>query len=375
MSVSKSVPRNPPLPQRMKLADQVCDILRDGIVQGLWSEFLPGEIELSSRLQVSRMTLRAALEVLAREEWVTSSRGRRRRILWRRTKRRAPRLNKRIVIVTAVPLDRMRSLHLVHVDGLRERLASAGFELDVHVGPVCFSPRPESALEKLVREKPATTWILMKSTARLQRWFMERRHPCVIVGARHPGVVLPSIGTDYHALGFHAAGQFLRRHHRRLAVLLPGEETAGDTNTVAGFRDACARYESAEMRIVRHDGTPAGMRRCLRTLLRGSVPTGVLVALPQFALGALTTLSVLGSRVGKDISLIGRDSDPFLEFVTPSLARYAIDVSLFVKEMSRLTLATARGGGVATNDVLLLPEFLDGETLGTCRQPAMGPGG
>ncbi len=352
-----------PILQRATLVAQVRDILRDAIQQGTWSEILPGEIELSRKLQVSRMTLRAALEVLAREGWVTSSQGRRRHILKHRARYFRPQ-NNRIVIVTAVPLDRMRSLHLMHVDGLREKLALAGFELEVHVSPTCFSARPDAALAKLVNEKSAATWVLMNSTAPLQRWFMDRKSRCVIVGARHPGVSLPSIGTDYCALGRHAAGQFLRRRHRQLAVLLPHEEKAGHINTVAGFRAACDECAGAEVRVVRHDATPEGLRQCVAALLRGTSPTGILVSLPHFAVGTVTTLVALGVKVGRDVSVIGRDSDALLEFVVPTIARYAIDVPLFVQKLSRLVLTTVRGGAVSTRDTLLVPEFIAGDTLG-----------
>ena len=74
-----------PVPQRATLAAQVCDVLREAIRHGTWPDNLPGELELSRKLQVSRMTLRAALRMLTREGWVSSSQGRRRRVLRRKT--------------------------------------------------------------------------------------------------------------------------------------------------------------------------------------------------------------------------------------------------------------------------------------------------
>lgn len=363
-------PHLTPVPQRATLAAQVRDVLRDAIRQGTWPGNLPGELELSRKLQVSRMTLRAALKMLTREGWVSSSQGQRRRVLRRRTPPRAPHSSRRIVLLTAVPVDRMRSLHLLHVDGLREKLALAGLELDVQVSPTCFSARPDSALEKIDRERSAAAWVVMNSTVQLQTWFMARRRPCVIVGARHPGITLPSIGTDYHALGHHAAGQFLRRRHRQLAVLLPNEEKAGHTNTVAGFRAATADVAGAVVRVVRHDGTPAGLRNSLRGLLQDTPATALLVALPQFTLGTVTSLLDLGVRVGREVSLIGRDGDPFLDFVTPTIARYEINVPLFVQKLSRMVLTTARGGGILKNDTFLLPEFVPGDTLGKLSAPS-----
>lgn len=353
-----------PIPQRSTLVHQVRDILRDGIRNGLWREYLPGELELSRKLQVSRMTLRAALETLTREGWLSSSQGRRRRVLENKARRRAAPANQRIMLLTAVPIEGMGSLHMLQVDGLREQLAKAGFELEVHSGSALFSQNPGAALERLGREKPASAWVLQNSSAPLQRWFMERKLPCLVIGARHPGMKLPSVGTDYVALGRHAAGQFLRRRHRQLVVLIPADDKAGHINTVTGFSAACGEVAGAEMRVIRHDGSAAGVRHCLETMLKESRPTGLLVALPQFVLTAMSAFTNLGVRVPQDISIISRDGDWYLDYMVPPIARYVVDVPLFVQKITRTVLVIAGGGIAPARDKLLLPEFVPGETLG-----------
>ena len=45
---------------------QTLEVVREGIAAGLWKNQLPGERELSRRLQVSRPTLRTALKLLDR---------------------------------------------------------------------------------------------------------------------------------------------------------------------------------------------------------------------------------------------------------------------------------------------------------------------
>ena len=63
---------------RKSLVSQTADVLRQDLQHGLWPGRLPGELELCQRLQISRTTLRAALEVLTREGLLSSSQGRRR---------------------------------------------------------------------------------------------------------------------------------------------------------------------------------------------------------------------------------------------------------------------------------------------------------
>ncbi|MBI4624918.1 MAG: LacI family DNA-binding transcriptional regulator [Verrucomicrobia bacterium] len=170
------------------------------------------------------------------------------------------------------------------MDGLREELAKTRFELEVQVSPASFLGKPDATLEKLAREKRDAAWVLLGAPPPLQHWFMERGLPCGLIGARHPGISLPSVGSDYHALGHHAAGQFLRRLHRQLVVLVPADDKAGHVFTIAGFRAACSQIDGAEMRVIQHDGSPAGIQRCLAAMLKHAPPTGLLVAMPKYAL-------------------------------------------------------------------------------------------
>ena len=70
------------IPQRLPLAAETARVLRDGLLSGRWTGHLPGEHELCAELRVSRMTLRAAIEQLAREKQLEKGgHGRRHRIL------------------------------------------------------------------------------------------------------------------------------------------------------------------------------------------------------------------------------------------------------------------------------------------------------
>src|SRR6185503_7916079 len=66
--------------RRPSLVDAAVGILRRDLQSGIWREYLPGEHRLCERLQISRPTLRHALEMLRREGLIEVSQGRRRRI-------------------------------------------------------------------------------------------------------------------------------------------------------------------------------------------------------------------------------------------------------------------------------------------------------
>ena len=205
--------------------------------------------------------------------------------------------------------------------------------------------------------------VLLSAPAATQRWFMQRGLPGVLVGSPHPGIALPALDADFAAMGQHAAQQFLSRGHRRLAVLVPKTDKAGDANTVAAFRAACERTDDAQVQVIEHDGTPAGIRRCLETALKKSLPTGLLVAHPGPVLTVMSFLTSRGVRVPRDISIISRDSEPLLDFIVPPLTRYAVAPAAFARNLSRIVLHLARGEPVPARSRLLMPRFVPGGTL------------
>ena len=350
------------IPKRVTLVHQVEGILRNGIRSKLWAHHLPGENELCHGLQVSRTTLRAALATLTRERWIRSSQGQRRQITKARETHK-PKKSGRVVLVSGVPLELMGGTPLFLLDDLRNQLAKGGFELEVHASRVWFGQRPNAALERLVRERNPDAWVLFSTTAAIQRWFAARALPCVLAGSCHAGLTLPSVEADFHALGQHAAHQFLSRGHRRLALLVPALGMAGEVKMVDGFVSATKGTKGVEIMIAEHNGTPLDVKRRIETLLGRTPPTGLLVAGATYMLTVMTLLGRTGVCIPEDLSVISRDSEPFLDYVVPSLTRYAISPSLYAQRLSRTVVALAQGGSVLVRSQLLLPRFIPGKTL------------
>ena len=66
------------MPHRQNLVESAVQVLISRLDSGRWVGFLPGERALCEELQISRPTLRKALEVLEREGRVEVTQGRRR---------------------------------------------------------------------------------------------------------------------------------------------------------------------------------------------------------------------------------------------------------------------------------------------------------
>src|ERR1043166_5340529 len=251
------------IPKRTTLVGQVVGILRRDLERGEWSKHLPTEAFLCDRLQVSRKTLRGALEILGREGLVDSSQGRRRRITPRAHGVRRPVRSNVVAWLSPDPLHTLSPFMLLYVSELRRHLQEAGYALQIVSSPVS-SEHPQTALESLTHQTHAACWILVHSTAPVQRWFWQRKIPCLLSGAAHKDIDLPSIATNHRAVCRHAVGVFLRHGHRRIALFAPRSNLAGNLASEQGFREGCQSGSRTIDRplVVHHDSTEIGRASC-----------------------------------------------------------------------------------------------------------------
>jgi DNA-binding LacI/PurR family transcriptional regulator len=355
----------PILPQRHSLVTATVESLREGIQRGYWQDHLPGERELCALLQVSRRTLRAALAELERSGWLGVTQRRSRRIDYSPTPASLALQRKEIAVLAAYSHSTMSSLLMFALDVLREKLARAGYTTVLHSQPACFTARPARALEKLVAQHPAEAWLIFGSKEPMQRWFIERRLPCLVVGSCPPTIALPSVDFDHRAVCSHAGKLLLRRGHRRIALVLPRNAYGGDLESETGLQEALAASpEPAELRAIRHDGTTAHLCLLLdRALRSSSPPTAFLVARPIPALTVMMHLLRRGRRIPQDAAIIARESDPSLHCSTPALTHYAVNPEHFARRLSLAVRQLAETGVLPPRAIRLMPKFVAGESV------------
>lgn len=355
------------LPQKMSLVAQTASVLRGQILAGTWPKFLPSEGVLCEKLHVSRMTLRAALIKLQREELIKSSQGKRREIIIKKKRKVATATTHRVVLLTPLPLHRLSPNAVFWMDALREYLAEAGHHLEIQVSRAIYGPGQESALKGLLEQQRPSGWVIYRSTEPMQRWFSERKLPCVITGSRYSGVEIPSVDIAYRAVCRHAVGQFLARGHQQLVLLNPASGAAGDVESEHGFQEAVKSSGRLEVQaqVIRHDGTVDGLARKLDTLLRRpQPPTAFLVSRAEHVLTVAGQLLHRNRRLPQDAALISRDDSPFLEHFIPSIARYVFDPKIFAKQICKSVVSMAGGALMKSVDHQIMPEFSSGQTLG-----------
>jgi len=354
------------VPKRTSLVDQVAEILRRGLRAGEWAEGMPPERVLCDRLQVSRPTLRAALDMLRREGVVRLAANRRKWMPVRRKRTLPSAGQKLIAFLSPGPPHALDTSNLFALDELRRHLHDAGFRLEFVTDPRLKGEAPLRVLEGLVHQVGADCWILHWARTQVQRWFRDQRLRVIVKGTCYEGITLPSIDLHYRALARHAVGIFFRMGHRRILLLRP-ERGRGDLAQEEGFLDAfeATRRAGAVPLVLRHDGTPANVRCGLRAFMSSRTPpTAILISHAIQVLTVMTDLMNSGLRVPKDVALISSHHELFLDQVTPTVACYQIDWSVLATRLSRMAVRLASTGVLDCRPVLIMPEFRPGDSLG-----------
>ena len=350
------------MPHRQTLAESAVRVLLAHLATGRWTEFLPGERDLCAEFQISRPTLRQALQVLERKGYVEVAQGRHRRIIQKQVMGTPAARQNVIGLISPVKLRSLPPFVLFWIDEVRANLAKEGYRLEFHASHASDARHPDRALQRLVYGTPAALWILLLAPPIVQQWFMEKKVPCLLAGASSPGINLPSIDIDYRAACRHAVGVFRRGGHERLALVIPATGLVGDSDSEAGFCEAATG--SAAPVILRHDGTPEDLIRRLEGCLRlQSPPTGFLVARSAHALTVLTVLLRRGLKLPSQAAVISRDDDAFLDFVTPRVVRYSANPAIFARRLFQFIFQMVQNGPIQTRSVRLMPAFRPGETV------------
>lgn len=351
------------LPRRLSLVAQTAKTLSDGIHAGHWRGHIPGERTLCASLQVSRPTLRAALLKLQREGLLKVEQRRRRLIRPTRISRDAGGQPKSIAVLTPVTLDLMTPAAVLVMDAVRDQLSRTGWALNIHPNQSCYSPRPSRALAKLVRETPASAWLLSGTIRPMQLWFQNQGIPCLVLGTCPDDIALPFADANHRATCRHAGALFLRKGHRRIALAVPDSATGGERDTERGLREALERRPDASLIVLRHRDKTHLCDLIDRALLSSSPPTAYLVARAVHALTVSMHLMRRGVRLPKDVAVLSRDDEIFLAHSSPSVSRYSVSTKTFARKVAQAVRNLADNGVLPTRSIQMIPRLVVGETI------------
>ena len=336
--------------------------MRKAVEEDVWQEYLPSERRLCDMFQVSRPTVRTALQQLAKEGLIEIHQGRRNRILAPAC-HAAPR-SRLVVLVSHEPISHMTLTAYQGISEMRAHLAEQGFTTEVLVLPPRGATARQRKLEAFVRQNRVFCCVLLSLGKEVQEWFAAQSIPALVLGSCHPAVRLPSLDVDYRSVCRHAAGLLRSKGHRRIAFLVPNSRVAGDLVSEAGFREGLAPRHSdddLEALVVRHNGTTANLAAKLDALFASArPPTALLVAKPPHMFSVVVYLLTHGIRVPETVSLIARDHDHLFE---DAISHYRFEGETFAHRLSRLMLQMVNEHHLPAKPNLIFPRYVPGGTV------------
>lgn len=350
---------------RTYLSRQVADRLAAELRVGAWQNNLPGERKLAAFFGVSRRTIRAALDILARKGTFRSGEGRRISVAFPKSLPVKSGQKTAVLIVSAVSNRLPHSFDMV--SSLEHYFALSGYTLQVEAVPARVNLH--HWLEKVYNQR-ASVWLLCSVAKEVQHWFDQRNLPSLILGSRHEGIHLPDLDIDYRAVCRHAANTLLRLGHRRIVFLNVAFGFAGDLASERGFNEAISAFTSGPVtaRIVRHNGNIVQIGHLLNRLFTGAeAPTAMIVSHACYTMRVLGHLGLMGKRIPADVSVICRDDDPLFEFILPSPAHYCVDRVRLARRAVQLAVGIDQCAFLPSTSSYLMSQFVPGESLATAR--------
>ena len=368
-------PNTPPLLSkfaRFSVADQVASALREAIRTGALGDPLPGEHQLAQQFGISRSSLRLAMAQLGADGLIIRRNGLRARLA--PSRRRASTCTPQAVCVI-YPVSQgiaYSGRYPVVVAAMRELFATKGIGWEEALDARFHGSNPDRLLHDLVARRKNICWILLACPAPVQRWFYQVGAPAFILGSCLPGVELPSIDIDHHAVGWHAAGNAIKHGHRHIGLLQAVHPLAGDLASQKGFLDYIAKTSTqVTITTILVDDESAAFDTRLRRLARSRQRPTVLFSnqLPP-ALRAIFILLQCGLQIPRDISLVVGDSHFLVDSVLPEITRYQRGHLQHAECAVRIAQALITGRRVGLKPRLFIPVFIAGSTLGP---PALVP--
>ena len=366
-------PLSAKLPSRVSLVDQTIRVIQQMIETQTWSDTLPGEEDLRAQLGISRVTLRKALTELIAQGWILlGGRGQRHHIADSMHQSRAV----RSTIDGVVCLSPFTELSLswttrIIFDEIRKSLLARECPMEFLHRPSLWRGNPTKRLTQITTRPDVSGWILFRASPLIQRWFEKNRLPCVVLGPCHEGINLPAIEIDNAALGRHLAAEAARLGHHHIAYVVFDPSVASSLSTIQGLRELKPTDgTTGKVTVISDDTTLTGLRKSLHQVMaQPDPPTLVMVTQADQALPTMGILRELNLEIPRDVSLVVRDHEPFLDRCVPELTRYTFDWLRFGRNVAKTLDAIIKGGHQKPSRHVLLPVFIPGKSLIHRRPP------
>jgi LacI family transcriptional regulator len=256
------------------------------------------------------------------------------------------------------PVDQMAgAAFLIDVmRGLARRLDPAGYQVSLAELPPDQNLDYSHWIERNSFAALAVDNPLLKDSDTLQQ-LVAQNIPLITLGQTS----LPNVhyvGIDNVQAAFHAVKHLLDLGHRRIAAITyaPVEHIIS-FNRLQGYHQALTRYSiGVDESLVRHAHfTTESGYEAMHDLLQSPTerPTAVFISSDLVALGAIQALREKGLNIPNDMSVVGFDDAPLVQFLTPPLTTVRRPALTMGEQAGELLLKALQDNTVVNQSILL----------------------
>jgi DNA-binding LacI/PurR family transcriptional regulator len=188
----------------------------------------------------------------------------------------------------------------------------------------------------------------------------KRGLPIVLMNGFVSGVDAPFISNDDVASVEVAFDHLVHQGHERIGLAVGPPRYVTVQRKAASFRAASAaafgRHDVDEL-ISHASFTVDGGAAAATDLIARGV-TGIIAASDLMALGAIRGARARGLEVPHDLSVIGYDDSPLMEFTNPALTTVRQNIAAMSQAATRLLLAEIKGDLAPRAEMIFAPELV-----------------
>jgi len=347
-------------PQKISLVTQTATILREHISEGKILHTLPGENKLASDLQISRKTLRAALEILTTEKIISKSTpGARRKIL---TDPILPSEQpKRVGILLPRPLDELHASYQDLFRAFRKHLEAQNIQLQFHDSPFQNPRQNPQKIQAIFESNPADAWVVLEITRAICQVAKSIDLPILACG----GTSSPEIyNVAYDAISAvqHAFHKLITAGHTRICHPIDYEGSAHPS--LLQLLENKGITSDQVLHFPSFDNTQAGFISLLERLFnRDEPPTAFITGGPRNLITLITWLASRKISVPSDVSILHIGSDPMIESIFPQISYYSTSYAPLARELNRVTCQLLKNPKMLPTGKTFFMDFVPGASL------------
>jgi DNA-binding LacI/PurR family transcriptional regulator len=357
--------------QRVSLPERVAASLREDIQNSRWGDLLPGEQQLANELDVSRNTIRRALQALEKEG-VLGGRGHgRSRSITATGAAMAMQRPLRIAILRHDTVNSENPQATMVLANVKSSLEAAGYGvIDNHRSQVELKHHVPRIAQQLTTTG-ADAWLIQGGTRPLLEWCAAQETPCLALYGRTEGLPLARTGPDTVMAYGTATRELIKLGHRRIvSIVREGFRKPPLGGCELAFMNElkASGIPTSTYNLPEWEETPAGFYRLLENLFHKTPPTALLIDETCWFLAALAFLVSRGIRVPEQVSLVSGECESILDACYPQFAHMHWDNRLIVRRVVRWVDAV-RKGKADRKISNIAAEFVPGGSIGPVCKP------